>query len=378
MLAMGLRARLALFFIAITVIPLTVAVIVLQLQLSQRLDEVTQRELTSAAASSRALVDTYRGRAGDLATDVARTGAARVLADGDGEAAQQLVTRRMRGQDGRAELLVIADAEGEILGSQVSRPQFANGHSESPPSKADLSAALTTGQPLRGAVLEVREVLGGDQERLGWVAAGIWADQTLLDRLPYPGGAAVVAENAVLATSDATVTDDATATLPAPGETARLALADDQATATTVALDSDSDTRLLLWNAAAPSLQLYGPLLGLLIPAVLLAAAVGWVLASGVVAPVERAAQVARAVAAGDLDQRLEPTGGRELADLAEGLNTMSAELQERLAQLEASRNQLRQSLSRLGQTLSSSLDLDRTLAVVVETAIDTLSANRG
>ena len=38
----------------------------------------------------------------------------------------------------------------------------------------------------------------------------------------------------------------------------------------------------------------------------------------------------------------------------------------------------MRTSLSRLGQTLSSSLDLNRTLAVVVETAMDTFEAERG
>ncbi|HWH31499.1 MAG TPA: sensor domain-containing diguanylate cyclase, partial [Egibacteraceae bacterium] len=49
-----------------------------------------------------------------------------------------------------------------------------------------------------------------------------------------------------------------------------------------------------------------------------------------------------------------------------------------RLEELSRSRDQLRQSLSRLGQTLSSSLDLNRTLAVVVETAMDTFEAERG
>ncbi|MGH8885073.1 MAG: diguanylate cyclase [Egibacteraceae bacterium] len=48
-----------------------------------------------------------------------------------------------------------------------------------------------------------------------------------------------------------------------------------------------------------------------------------------------------------------------------------------RLVRLGPSRDELRGSLSRLGQTLSSSLDLGRTLAVVVETAMDTLAADR-
>ena len=62
---------------------------------------------------------------------------------------------RGRGRSG------LPEDPAEAVDAKVSQPQFANGHSESPPSEADLTAALTTGQPLPGAVLEVREVLGG-------------------------------------------------------------------------------------------------------------------------------------------------------------------------------------------------------------------------
>jgi len=51
--------------------------------------------------------------------------------------------------------------------------------------------------------------------------------------------------------------------------------------------------------------------------------------------------------------------------------------LSDRLAELQRSKEELRGSLSRLGQTLSSSLDLNRTLAVMVETVMITLSADR-
>ncbi|MPZ74047.1 MAG: diguanylate cyclase [Nitriliruptorales bacterium] len=375
---MGLRARLALFFIAITVIPLAVAVIVLQLQLSERLDNVAQRELIASAAASRTAADAFRARAADLATDVAETNAARVLTSGDAAAAERVVTRRLRAPNDRAQILVMADSDGRILGSHFAAPRFADGRSGTVPSDEELAAALKGGEDITGALLEVREVMRPSRRRLGWVAAGIWADQGLLERLPYPGGGAVVVDGEVLAASDPAVAEGSADDLPAPGEIAQLRLAGTSVKATTVALGDEDGARLLLWHTAAPPLRLPGALLGLLVPAVLLAAAVGWVLASGVVAPVERAARVARSVAAGDLDQTLEPSGGRELGALAGALNTMSAELRERLAQLEASRDQLRQSLSRLGQTLSSSLDLDRTLAVVVETAIETLSANRG
>jgi diguanylate cyclase (GGDEF)-like protein len=55
----------------------------------------------------------------------------------------------------------------------------------------------------------------------------------------------------------------------------------------------------------------------------------------------------------------------------------MTEELAARLADLSDREQQLRGSLARLGQTLSSSLDLNRTLSVVVDTAMETLRADR-
>ena len=380
---MGLRARLALFFIAITVIPLTVAVIVLQVQLSRRIAEVTERQLGSSGAAAAVSVLGARDRAADLATEVAGRDAADVLLSGNAAQATALAKRAMTTVPGRASFLVLVDAKGRVLGSRVEAPEFREGLEVSPPSSEELAGAVARGEPLPGALLEIREVRGDPdgtgERRLGWVGTGIWTDAALLARLPTSSDAAIVSGNTVLvATGDARALP--ISQLPDNAQTGQMSLGGQRVVVTTRALgDPEEDApRLVLWQPTRPPLQVGLPILALLVPAVLLAAAVGWVLASGVVAPVERAARVARAVAAGDLDQTLEPSGGRELGALAGALNSMSGELKHRLEELSASRDQLRQSLSRLGQTLSSSLDLDRTLAVVVETGIETLGADRG
>jgi diguanylate cyclase (GGDEF)-like protein len=380
---MGLRARLALFFIAITVIPLTVAVIVLQVQLGNRIAEVTERQLESSAAAVAVAVSGARDRAADMAIEVANGGAATAFVADDAQAAQQLANRAFGAVDGRAGFLVLVDDDGTVLASRDTPPQFRTGVGLPGPTEDDYAAAVAEGEPLPGALVEIREVRGdpdgSGERRLGWVGTGIWADESMLQRLPTLGAAAIVAGDQVLA-----ATGEARALpisdLPASGDTGRLHVAGEPMIATVTGLGeaAESPPLLVLWQATRPALQVGGPILALLVPAVLLAAAVGWVLASSVVAPVERAARVAENIAAGDLDQTLEPSGGRELAGLAGALNLMSSELRERLEELEASRDQLRQSLSRLGQTLSSSLDLDRTLAVVVETGIETLGADRG
>ena len=380
---MGLRARLAVFFVAITVIPLTVAVFALQVQLSRRTAEVAQREVQAGGDAGQLAVAATRARAGDLATELGRTRLPQMLADSNARAAQRVVDAGVAAVPDRVDLVVVMDADGQVLARHIAPAQFAAGVDAAEPTDADLVTAIRDEEGLPGALLEIREIQSrGPSARLGWVATGLWADEELLARVPTVGGSAFVSNGVVLATGDTPADGVPTTGLPRDGEVRRLRVAGDAVQATAVSLDngarSADPVELVTWREAPPGLQLGGFMLWLLVPAVIVAALVGWALASSVAAPVARAARVARAISAGDLNQSLEPTGGKELADLAGALNVMSAELRERMEQLEFSRNQLRRSLSRLGQTLSSSLDLDRTLAVVVETAIETLGADRG
>ena len=382
---MGLRARLAVFFIAITVVPVTVAVIVLQIQLGRRTAEITEREIAGAGRAAQLSVAAARARAGDLATELGSGRAASVLATGNTVAAQELVEGSVAAVTGRADLLYLVDADGRVLASHLGDSSFAAGAAVNLPTDEELADGARQGGGLQGALLEVREVHGapsGEPEQLlGWVAAGLWADADLLADMPPEIGAAFVAGETVLALREGDGRGVPSEGLPRDGEVGIVEVDGRRMLVTVVALAGQrgaTQPLLLLWREAQPPLRLFGPIVALLIPAVLLAGLVGTALANTVVEPVGRAARVARAVASGDLDQTLEPTGGRELADLAGALNTMSAELREQMEELAASRDQLRRSLSRLGQTLSSSLDLDRTLAVVVETAIETLGADRG
>ena len=382
---MGLRARLALFFIAITVIPLTVAVVVLQVQLSSRSTQVTERELTGLAGAVEVAVASARDRAADLAQGVAETTKAEIFLDSDVAAAEARVRRAMETVPGRAGFLALVDAQERVLAVHPEPPEFAPGTAVEFPSSGEFSAAVARQAPLEGALVEVRAVLGrasgGIKQRLGWVGAGIWTDQNLLAAVPETVDAAIMVDGRVLAATSQAA-DLQGVEPPDSDDATTMNLAGQRSLVVTRPLSDTQDgagaMRLVLWQPVPPALAIGGPLLALLIPAVLLAAILGWVRASSVVAPVERAVRVANAVAAGDLHQTLEPSGGRELVALAGALNSMSGELSQRLEELGASRDQLRQSLSRLGQTLSSSLDLDRTLAVVVETAIETLGADRG
>ncbi|HVM19047.1 MAG TPA: hypothetical protein VM307_03705, partial [Egibacteraceae bacterium] len=157
---MGLRARLAVFFIAITVIPLTVAVLVLQVQLSRRVAEVNERELAAAGSAGTGAVNAVRDRAGDLATELGRNGNAAAMAEGDADAVQANVERAFEVVPGRADFVVVLDPQGSVLGQVVLPPDFDDGRFEAP-SPDEIAAAVARTRPVAGALTEIRDVRGG-------------------------------------------------------------------------------------------------------------------------------------------------------------------------------------------------------------------------
>jgi diguanylate cyclase (GGDEF)-like protein len=92
-------------------------------------------------------------------------------------------------------------------------------------------------------------------------------------------------------------------------------------------------------------------------------------------AMVERAAD---RVAAGDLTVRVPVHGRDEVGRLARSFNQMTAELAAYVDALRASRDQLRRQLTLLGETLSSTHDLDRILQVILDTAMASANATAG
>lgn len=374
---MGLRGRLALFFVAITVVPLAVAVFALRVQIDRQLQQRAAAELGSVREAAVGILGARRARSGDLATDLVHRAVGPVLAAREAGAAQRWLSQALIEPPGeRADFVVLVAADGTPLAMR------ADGDVD----PAEVATAAVSRQVPAGLLLEVREVRGAPggqpEQLLGYVVAGLRVDASLLEQLAVGEGLAIVGADRVLAATDVTRAADLLRALPPDGEVRSVRAADRELLVTGDSLSGDVDAedppRLLAWADPRADSPALGIALLVLLPSTVAAALFGWLLASAIVGPIRRAADVARAVAGGDLTRSLAPSGGRELADLATSLNTMSAELAARLEELSRSRDQLRQSLSRLGQTLSSSLDLNRTLAVVVETAIDTFEADRG
>ncbi|MEV0454622.1 GGDEF domain-containing protein [Catellatospora methionotrophica] len=108
------------------------------------------------------------------------------------------------------------------------------------------------------------------------------------------------------------------------------------------------------------------------------AVSVAWWLAKTATEPVVELAAAADRVAGGDLDARVPVRGNDEIARMATAFNHMTRELHTYVAALTASRDQLRGHLGVLGDTLSSTHDLDRILRVILQTARHATGASAG
>jgi two-component system cell cycle response regulator len=101
-------------------------------------------------------------------------------------------------------------------------------------------------------------------------------------------------------------------------------------------------------------------------------------LARSTTRPLGDLAWAADRVANGDLDTRVPIPRPDELGRLAGTFNRMTRELQSYVQALTASRDQLRRHLAILGDTLSSTHDLDRILPVILRTAMTATGARAG
>jgi diguanylate cyclase (GGDEF)-like protein len=115
-----------------------------------------------------------------------------------------------------------------------------------------------------------------------------------------------------------------------------------------------------------------------LIASLVLVACVAYVEGRSLVRSIRRLVDAARAIARGDLKQRVPVQGRDELALLGRTFNQMAYQLQTRLDELEAERGRLRDVISRFGEALGATHDSDLLMRLVVEAAVEATTASGG
>jgi diguanylate cyclase (GGDEF)-like protein len=115
-----------------------------------------------------------------------------------------------------------------------------------------------------------------------------------------------------------------------------------------------------------------------LIASLVLVACVAYVEGYAIVRTIRRLVDAARAIARGDLQQRVPVQGRDELALLGRTFNQMAFQLQTRLDELQAERGRLRDVISRFGEALGATHDGNQLMRLIVEAAVEATSASGG
>jgi diguanylate cyclase (GGDEF)-like protein len=115
-----------------------------------------------------------------------------------------------------------------------------------------------------------------------------------------------------------------------------------------------------------------------LISSLLLVLCVAYIEGRSIVRNIRRLVDAARAIARGDLKQRVPVQGRDELALLGRTFNQMAFQLQTRLDELAAERGRLRDVISRFGEALGATHDSEQLMRLVVEAAVEATSASGG
>jgi diguanylate cyclase (GGDEF)-like protein len=126
-------------------------------------------------------------------------------------------------------------------------------------------------------------------------------------------------------------------------------------------------------NRAATSRLLVG-----LIAALVFVACVAYVEGRAIVRTIRRLVDAARAIARGDLKERVPVQGRDELALLGRTFNQMAFQLQTRLDELAAERGRLRDVIARFGEALGATHDADQLMRLIVEAAMEATNATGG
>lgn len=364
---MTLRMRLSLAFLFIVIVPLVVAAIVVGRGVPHALDTSAENQLDASRASAAAFVRTTCVQM-RLAAEVLARQAAATPAAKRNRVATDVVDR------GLGDYAVLESPSGSV----VSRAGTVTGASDPGPGKlgsCSRQVAPASGLAVIADSVDVRSATGAllgqaavatplDANTARQIASGADADVTVV-----AGGKAIASTLPSSATASLARAAHALSQIDGRNVGSRLAVVVPAvpSSALVVLSVSRSEVHALLWI-----------LIGVLVAALLLSAGIGAWLARLTTQPLAQLSDAAARVAAGDFDTVIEMPAHDEVGRLAAAFNEMTRELRGYVGEVESSRDKLRDNVTRLGDTLSSTHDLGRILTVILDTAIETVRAAAG
>ncbi|HWL35029.1 MAG TPA: diguanylate cyclase [Frankiaceae bacterium] len=379
---MPLRVRLSITLVAIVLVPLTVTALVVLVMINQQEERRIGDRLEYGTASLIDVLEVYGKRAEDSAGDLANGGAGQALSTKDTKLVQTRVAQF--GRESGADFVAIV-ANGSQTGTSIKRPPKYGVAKEAPDPVAQITAIAkavdkrATPYALYSAVAITTDCATGTCT-IGHAVAGFWLDdKTLAD--VRPGGTDVTLVDPKGSATTTTLGDASQAAAvvaTGPGAqavkagpllvTAKTPLVGGPVAYASVSREESQQTQERTWQGLVVILGVFVVMAGML----------GWLMARVTTRPLAELSDAALAVASGKLDTHIDIRSRDEVGKLALAFNTMTDELRTYIHALQDSRDELKRNLTRLGDTLSSTHDLKKMLAVILETAMVTIRAEAG
>ena len=352
---MSLRWRLTIAFVLVVVFPLLVGGVLVLKALPAAVQQQQQRGLTVAAQLTGKLLAGYCDRARSTAEAAGRASGS-VDPAGVRAAAQALLDR------GQADGLQLTGPAGAVV-AQVG---------DVPAQPVDCATSAPSSAPYVTAIVPLRTATG---RVAGTAVASLSLDRRLLAELSRSAGAdqlEVVAQGRPVAGTNAL-----------PPQLLRAATAHRWGRIGSVvtayaAPEPGQRFGVVLLQPARQAPEASGTIAAVVLGAIVVAGGLAFVLARVTTRPLDELGDAATRIVSGDLGTVIEVRSRDEVGRLAGAFAAMTDDLRDYVSQLEDSRDHLQAGLARLGDTLSSTHDLDRILHVVLESAMASTRASGG
>jgi diguanylate cyclase (GGDEF)-like protein len=379
---MPLRVRLSITLVAIVLVPLTVTALIVLYMINQQQDRRIADQLEFAASGLNKTLQTTASRADDAAGDLVTAGAGAALTKPDPVLLKKQVTHFAAGSG--ADFVAIVDKNGAVVASAVNRVPHYRLAKAPPPAPAQLAAmAKDLGHNATPYALYSNVAIIKDCQTcvVGYSLAGFWLDDQTVKSVT-PQHTAVTFTDSNRQPTTTTLNDPAQiAAVSALGPSAKGVKAGPLLVSAGRVIDNKGPTAFTsVSRVAAQQSQgkTWRGLIAILAVFVAMAGMLGWLMARVTTRPLQELSDAALAVADGHLDTHIDIKSRDEVGRLALAFNTMTDELRTYIHALQDSRDELKRNLTRLGDTLSSTHDLKKMLAVILETAMVTIRAEAG
>jgi two-component system, cell cycle response regulator len=377
-----LRTRLTLFFIAIVVVPIVVAGFLVRSAIT---DEVDRRTDIALRGQQQALDAAWQGQA-DVAATLTHLAAQRVAAiigpgaDPSGVDAELAAALPAIRAEGGLDYVVV-ERGGRTPAGSLRPPRFLRG-SGLPPISA--STVIAPGRLSALFILDSVPVTGPSGE-VATVVGGMFVDLPEVQILSRKAGG--VRFELVVSGRTVAASGERVAVIPTSGGGGVTLAGGIRAVFSRIGPGSkatDQTGLVLMTDLQGDVTGLRDAVLLVLFGSVLIATGLGYAMARAVSEPIRRLADQASAMLADSPELALEvgqavgERQGDEVETVASTLSAISEHLHHAAAELDHSREELRQSLLRLGSTLHSTHDMHGMLSAVLDAAAVALRARSG